>query len=207
MVVTVLLNKILQNENMKTYCKKLAMMAFFLIRNKFTWIIVFVAMSCFSSCCRFPSQLHKYMKSSSHPSRDTTYWQTIDMGEVLNVEYDTLYLISECSESQIKAFTHSDYDNGSSRNSHRLLLVCVKNGHVVYSDAFDLFGKNRVAFDTGGIFECYRIKHSTPVYTVKVDIIDGNAHYYLYNKELLDNGKIKEEIWNWPDSYGYSILM
>lgn len=184
---------------MKTYCKRIAMM----IQHNFLWIIVFGAMLSFSGCCRFPSQLNKYMKSSRQNHQDTTYWQTIDMSEVLNVEYDTLYLVSECYESEIKAFTHSDYDKGSSSNSHRLLLVCVKNGHVVYSDAFDLFGKNRVAFETGGVFECYRIKHSSPVYKVKVDIIDGNGHYYLYNKELLDKGEIKEGIWNWPDSYSY----
>lgn len=184
---------------MKTYCKRIAMM----IQHNFLWIIVFGAMLSFSGCCRFPSQLNKYMKSSRQNHQDTTYWQTIDMSEVLNVEYDTLYLVSECYESEIKAFTHSDYDNGSSVNSHRLLLVCVKNGHVVYSDAFDLFGKNRVAFETGGVFECYRIKHSSPVYKVKVDIIDGNGHYYLYNKKLLDKGEIKEGIWNWPDSYSY----
>lgn len=66
---------------------------------------ILLVLSCSSN--GFEDKLCDYMEHDQPDCRDTTYWQTIDLQKVLNVEYDRLYIVAPNFEEDIRQVTHS----------------------------------------------------------------------------------------------------
>ena len=155
------------------------------------------------SCNGFENKLCEYMKRDQPNCPDTTYWQTIDLQKVLNIEYDRLYLLAPNFEEDIRQITHSNWNDGDFVSWDENLLLLIKGNNVVYKEAVDNCYKV-VEFDQPDevfIFDSTTISNdclnpgillldTTSIYNVKICISNSEIHYYLYNKERLDKGEM-----------------
>lgn len=162
------------------------------------------------SCSEFETKLSRYMEKEMPLCTDTTYWRTVDLQEVLGVEFDRLYIIGSDFEEDIAKVTKTDWKNGDFLSWDKDLLLLAKGNKVVFKDEIEKKRKTFYAFDhfydCGDtiidsspeylLSGCKLIDNST-FYYIRVDIIKGKSYYTLYNKERMEHGKSFFLSWRW----------
>ena len=162
------------------------------------------------SCSEFETKLSRYMEKEMPLCTDTTYWRTVDLQEVLGVEFDRLYIIGSDFEEDIAKVTKTDWKNGDFLSWDKDLLLLAKGNKVVFKDEIEKKRKTFYAFDhfydCGDtiidsspeylLSGCKLIDNST-FYYIRVDIIKGKSYYTLYNKERMEHGKSFFQSWRW----------
>lgn len=160
----------------------------------FVMIILYLTLLC--SCTSFEDKLCDYMEHDQPDCPDTTYWQTIDLQKVLNIEYDRLYIVGGF-EKDIRQATDSNWDEGDFLNWDENLLLLVKGYEIVYQNEISNSDAETYYIDQPeDNYGTVILVDSTSVYNVRVDICHGVPHYYLYNKKRMDNGKVyRNHMW------------
>lgn len=167
-------------------------------------MILLIFLDCIASgllfgCSRFESKLLSYIGAEKHSCKDTTYWQVVDLKEVLNIDYDRLYIISEFADAEsIAKITSSNWNATCKADDDRDLLILVKGQDVVYHELISKWEDESFAFDKQFDYQTlYSVLDSTSLYYVRIDITKGNAHYFLYNKERMDEAQEYRQFWSW----------
>ena len=89
------------------------------------------------SCSEFETKLSRYMEKEMPLCTDTTYWRTVDLQEVLGVEFDRLYIIGSDFEEDIAKVTKTDWKNGDFLSWDKDLLLLAKGNKVVFKDEIE----------------------------------------------------------------------
>ena len=122
---------------------------------------------------------------------DSTYYTApagfIDLKKALNVDYDTLYLISCGFESDISDIIGFQYNGGdfTLESEDKDLLLLVKNRNVVYESKLkSLLNVASFVYPSWEDIETpYLLKHSSSIYKVERERDGLMYRYYLFNVE------------------------
>ncbi len=169
-------------------------------------IVLVLTILFLSGCNKTSNKISKYIRNNCNfedtitffNAFDNTYYKAsgdlIDLKKALDIDYDTLYLISVGFESDISDIIGFKYNGGdfTLESEDKNLLLLVKNNEVVYQDKIkSLLDKVNFVYPFGEGSSACLLKHSSSIYKVKREKDGLIYRYYLYNVNSSDIENVK----------------
>lgn len=145
-------------------------------------VVIFVMAIGLISCQHTDEKIINYIKSNGLTDQSD---YTLDLHDILGVEYDSMYLFTEYSNSNIAHVIGKKYSNWREITDSHNRIILFMNGEIVYEDDFPIrkmcFSDITERIDT--TFSC--LVHYGSTY--KVEIVEG----WYYRLEL-EKGEYKQ---------------